>query len=287
MYSRRSGPREPGRRRQVLNAVRLSERCRRPLTHVLCPCSLALVVVTFVSLASTVEAQTLRGRLLDDATGTGIQAATVLLLASQDSAIDRTVTGVDGSFELSVPGSGWYRLRAQRIGYAMATSPPLNLVRFSSLVIEFRLSVTAVELPPITIVESEPAARPDPRLIRRGFYERQAFYGRSGLGFGYFLEGPELDYSAFVVSDLLRDLPGIRVRAGGGRRMTMTCRSGATPTLYVDGARFPAGIDNASFPVSSITAIEVYPGMVGPSDYDPRGCVVGIWTGIREQREDF
>lgn len=37
---------------------------------------------------------------------------------------------------------------------------------------------------------------------------------------------------------------------------------------------------------STVTAIEVYPGMVAPPRYGGRGCAIAIWTGVRQWNDD-
>ena len=225
-------------------------------------------------------AQSVSGRLLDDATDAGIAGAVVMLLDLDGQVLSRASTAEDGAFELAVPAPGQYRVRAQRIGYVMATSPPLDLVQFRSLVVEFRLSTAAVPLAPITVVGRE--AMRDPRLEFMDYYERKAIYGKEGMGFAHFLDGEELERRiAFSVLDLLRDLPGIRVRAAGGRKLVVTGRRGCRPAFYLDGTRVRVPVDEMILP-SAIVAIEVYPGIVSPVEYLGSRCgVVVVWTGIR------
>jgi hypothetical protein len=213
------------------------------------------------------------GRLLDDATDAGIAAAVVMLLDLDGQVLSRVLTAEDGAFELAVPAPGQYRVRAQRIGYVMATSRPLDLVQSRSLVIEFRLSAVAVPLAPITVVGRE--AMRDPRLEFMDYYERKATYGKEGMGFAHFLDGEELERRpAFRVFDLLRDLPGIHVGRG--------CVS-----FFLDGAPLVlGGIDDMIIP-SATVAIEVYWGRVMPVEYLTlrSGCpVVAVWTGIRPNK---
>ena len=233
-------------------------------------------------------AQSVRGRLLDDATDAGIAGAVVMLLDVDGQVLSRALTAEDGAFELAVPAPGQYRIRAQRIGYVMATSPPLDLVQSRSLVVEFRLSAAAVPLAPITVVGRE--AMRDPRLEFMDYYERKAIYGKEGMGFAHFLDGEELERRiAFSVLDLLRDLPGIRVGAAGGRsgrRLVVTGRRGCRLAFYLDGTRVRVPVDEMILP-SAIVAIEVYPGSVVPGEYlgFGLGCgAVAVWTGIRPNK---
>ena len=232
---------------------------------------LAAAVLLCLCSATPGAAQSVSGRLLDDATDVAIAGAVVMLLDLDGQVLSRALTPEDGAFELAVPAPGQYRVRAQRIGYVMATSPPLDLVQSRSLVVEFRLSAAAVPLAPITVVGRERAR--DPRLEFMDYYERKATYGKEGMGFAHFLDGEELERRpAFRVFDLLRDLPGIHVGRG--------CVS-----FFLDGAPLVVmgGIDDMIIP-SAVVAIEVYWGRVMPVEYLTlrSGCpVVAVWTGIR------
>jgi hypothetical protein len=200
-----------------------------------------------------------------------------MLLDLDGQVLSRALTAEDGAFELAVPAPGQYRVRAQRIGYVMATSAPLDLVQSRSLVVEFRLSAAAVPLAPITVVGRERAW--DPQLEFMGYYERRATYGKEGMGFAHFLEGEELERrAAFRVADLLRDLPGIRHHGG-----SVTGSRGCRLSYYLNGVRLRVPVDEIIVP-SAIVALEVYWGRVMPAEYLGLGStcgVVAVWTGIR------
>jgi hypothetical protein len=230
-----------------------------------------------------VVAQSVSGWLLDDATGAPVAGASLSLLEHDARLVAQTVTATDGHFEVSVPVPGLYRLRAQRIGYAVATSAPLDLVHSKSLTVEFRLSAVAVPLVPLTVRGREPTnAR---RLESWGYYDRKEIYGKEGMGCGYFLEGEELRSTAFAVSDLLREIPGMQVRSAGGRKVRVYCRLGQPlRVFYLDGVRIRLlpgeTLDDYVLP-TSIVAMEVYPGIVSPAEYGC--CVVAVWTGFKPQ----
>ncbi|HEU4564067.1 MAG TPA: carboxypeptidase-like regulatory domain-containing protein [Gemmatimonadaceae bacterium] len=72
-------------------------------------------------------AQTVRGTLVDDATGRALGGAIVALLDEKGTTLRRTFTDDDGAFALSAAGAGRYTLRAQRIGFRSTTTPPFDL----------------------------------------------------------------------------------------------------------------------------------------------------------------
>lgn len=233
---------------------------------------------------SGLAAQGITGRVMDATTNAGIERAIVTLLNLDLRPMREVVTSGDGNFFISVPMSGRYQVRARAIGYAPTTSPVLDILESGDEVVrvDFLLKSSAVPLPPIDVT-GPPV---DVRLSNWGYYDRKETYGKEGMGFGHFLDGEALRPTATRVSDLMRDLPGIRVSGAGGRRVGVTGRRGCTPVFYLDGTRVVGGIEDMTIP-SDIVAIEVYPGSVVPMEYlvanpSSSSCgVVAVWTGLR------
>jgi hypothetical protein len=105
--------------------------------------------------SASLEAQSVRGTLVDRVSGQPIPSAFVTLLNEQGLEVARTLTGAEGIFFLTAPLAGNYRLRSKRIGFRLTQSPPLALA--DSQIIEYRLEVDAVpvELPAV-IVRARP-----------------------------------------------------------------------------------------------------------------------------------
>ena len=230
-----------------------------------------------------VAAQTISGRLLDDSTDAPIESGVVSLLDLEGNVLAETGTESGGGFQLQVPEPALYQLRARRIGYQMATSPPLDMIEFSSMEVEFRLSSMTVSLAPITVVAREYAGNPS--LVIRGFYTRKDTYGREGMGFGHFLEAEDIARrNPLRVSDIVRDIPGIYVQPAGGWRWKITGRNGCAPTFVLDGSVVRGSIDDL-ISASSVVAVEVYPGVVAPGEFltaAAKSCAtVVVWTGVR------
>jgi hypothetical protein len=72
-------------------------------------------------------AQTVRGTLVDPASGAGIRGATVVLMDAGGREAASVLTGPGGEFTLRAPGAGRFSLRAERTGYASSTPVPLTL----------------------------------------------------------------------------------------------------------------------------------------------------------------
>jgi hypothetical protein len=228
-------------------------------------------------------AQVVSGRLIDDATGEAVAGAQIALLGDDDRPAAGAISSDDGSFLLRADDHGWYRLRGQRLGYATTTSAPLDLVENDSLEVEFRLAAEAIPLAPLTVVARgrRPEAR-NPRLERWDYYERKEYYGDKS-GFGRFLEGEDLRSTAFSVTDLVRQVPGLRHVSQGGRKVAVTDRRGRACALFIDGVHVEGGLGHGWVNPTSVIAIEVYSGMVVPGPFllaRKPTCVVAVWTGI-------
>lgn len=230
-----------------------------------------------------IAAQAIEGRVLDEQTGDPVATALVSLLDPPGNAVQSGLTDSAGAFSLTAPVPGRYRLRTERLGYLASTSPSLDVRAREVVRVELRLSVEAIPMAPLTIVSDRPALVLDPRLERQGFYERQELYGTK-MGFGRFLDQEDLDRKVLMTaSQIFQDVPGMRVRGAGGRRLLVTGRNGCIPTFYLDGADFGsvATIDEVLSPVD-VVAVEIYPGHVWPARFPGRGCgVIVVWTGMR------
>jgi hypothetical protein len=228
-------------------------------------------------------AQVVSGRLIDDATGEAVAGAQIALLGPDDRTKAGAISSDDGSFLLRADEHGWYRLRGQRLGYATTTSPPLDLVENDRLEVEFRLAAEAIPLAPLTVVAQSRRAEPrSPRLERWDYYWRKDLYGDKS-GFGHFLEGEDLRSTAFSVTDMVRQVPGLYHRSRGGRNVVITDRRGQPCALFIDGTYVRDGLGQGWVNPTSIIAIEVYSGMVVPGPFllaRKPTCVVAVWTGI-------
>ncbi len=246
-------------------------------------------VAALLSIGSA-AAQSVRGQVLDDSTGAAIPGARVDLLDQGGHALQQGVTAQDGTFRLSAPRPGQYRLTVRRMGYAPRTTPPLDLAVSDTPTVAVRLRTSAVTLAPVTVVGRGTVTVFNRYLESQGYYDREAHYGIRGLGYGTFLDGDKLSPSASRVVDLVRDVPGIRIVQGGGTKEFIGGRwTKCRPDVFVNGAFVgQSGSDKAEGalpPAAAVAAIEVYPGGVVPPEYlrfGSGGCgIVLIWMGIR------
>src|SRR3977135_1534602 len=154
----------------------------RPFTIVLFS---ALMLV--VGAAQQLAAQTIRGKLVDQYTNQPIAGATITLVTPQNAAVGPTAkTANDGSFSITAPFPGTYRLRANVAGYITATTPAIDLIPGDQLNIPLR---------PIAISSND---RPNSHKLS-GFEQRMQQHG-----FGYFITRDKIQQMRpFSVTDLL------------------------------------------------------------------------------------
>lgn len=191
---------------------------------------LVSTVATAVLLSSPSGAagQTVRGILLDDATGQVLDSGLVALLADSVQ-VAGVRTDSAGQFVLTAPDAGSYCLRAERFGYRPATSTALRLTGGDTLRVEFLLSTEVVLLDPVVV-----RARARRIGLPRDFYER----AERG-GFGRFMVREEIEAEhAVQTTHLLWRFPGVRLLPnprGGGN--TILLRGNCAPAVFLDGVR--------------------------------------------------
>jgi hypothetical protein len=211
--------------------------------------TVAWAIASLASAPASLLAQVITGRVLEIDSDRPIQAATVTLVADTRFLLT-TESDSAGNFRLAVPRAGWYSLRVERLGYASANSDTLEVGARENVEVAIRLSVTAVRLEPLLVVERRREIRP------RSEFERRFESGRRS-GLGVFITRDALDStSAQSVTALLARVP---LLAGGG--MVSLSQAGCTPTLYLNGARFQLAfgetIDDLIQP-STLEGIEIY-----------------------------
>ncbi len=105
-----------------------------------------LLVVLLGATAVSANAQVVRGRLVEADEEIGIGGAMIALVDREGRGLEQVLTRGSGIFELKVPGPGEYRLRADRIGYAVTWSSYFRLASGDTLAIRMLTRVEAVSL---------------------------------------------------------------------------------------------------------------------------------------------
>jgi hypothetical protein len=230
------------------------------------------------------EGQVVQGVVIDDSTEVSVPAVEVVLELLTGQAVSRTVTDSAGRFVLKGEWAGRYSLRAERIGYSATTTGAFDLALSDTTEVELRLGVHAVPLAPLTVTVAPTVAVTDSRLESWGFYDRRDQYGlQRGSGKAHFLDVYAIrKQNAMRVSDLLRDLHGVRVIHVGYGQSTVQGTRGCRMSVFLDGVRVRGGVDGM-VNVSSLAAVEVYAGFPYPAQYAPIPPACGsivVWTGI-------
>ncbi len=105
--------------------------------------------------ASPAAAQLVTGRLLDRTTGEPLEGAFVVLLDSAGVKHGGLLTNKEGRYFLRAPGPGRYTIRAERIGYASATSEPLTLAVDQTRIFDMAVSTQAIALESIKVTAQQ------------------------------------------------------------------------------------------------------------------------------------
>ena len=80
-----------------------------------------------MALASHAAAQTVRGVVAEDGTGTRRAGAMVVLFDFDGEAVDRVLSDAGGGFTMRADHPGRYHVRVDRIGYASLTTDPFDV----------------------------------------------------------------------------------------------------------------------------------------------------------------
>ncbi|MGH7457758.1 MAG: carboxypeptidase regulatory-like domain-containing protein [Longimicrobiaceae bacterium] len=183
------------------------------------------------------------------------------------------VTASDGWLRLSRLLPGPRTVRVRFLGYA-SDSANVNLSVSRVSRVGFQLRVEPIPLQTLEVRASATASG-----------KMADFFRRRERGFGYFLTHDQIrDIDPMQVSDLLRRVPGVRLRCGvGGCRPEMGRLGGRYCPIqyYLDGIpAYGLRVDNLS--ARDLEGVEVYAGAsVVPPEFN-RGTancgVIVIWT---------
>ena len=220
--------------------------------------------------ASAQSRGAINGTVRDSA---GAVAFAEVSVAGSDATV---VTDENGRFRFTGVPFGTVELKARRLGYTPAT----QLVQFSKgtePVVEILMSAAPGYLPAVEV--REPRQVFESRL--RGFKER------STKGVGHFITRERLEkVSSYRFSDIIREVPGVRLRTlrGGGSNVTLR-GANCAPLVFVDGFPASAGVvDLDMFDLGMVEGIEVYSGLASiPAEFvTGRGIercgVIAIWS---------
>jgi hypothetical protein len=187
------------------------------------------------------------------------------------------LTNAFGVFTLDSLPSGTQSLEVRKLGYSVAEIP-VELSTMSPATANVTMSDA---VPLLETMRTEAAA--DQALSQLGYTERKH------SGFGYFLDGKQINHDALQFTDIMYTVPGLRVSpVGNGRDYTVTdTRNAANGCVnyYVDGFPWdemsPGDINNFVRPDETV-AVEVYHGTNTPPQFQKPGqsscAAIVIWT---------
>ncbi len=245
----------------------------KPNHWFLWPAAVTLALLLTLIPAGAAWAQVVHGTVLDAASGAPIPMADVALLATDGSIVGRQVTDEDGRFFIRAPAAGSYWLRARRIGYASSMTDSFALETGQDTVTELRLLPSPILLDPLEAVGERSRV---PRLVREGFYKRQA------KGFGYFRTPEDLEALRPVfLEDLFWGMGSVQMR--GGTVVTLRFFRPCPLSVAIDGILVLSSAPWTELVhVNDIEAIEVYPSPAGVpvwlSGPVSRCGAIVIWT---------
>jgi len=252
---------------------------------------IASLLPFLLAFATPLAAQSVRGKVLDAATGEPVPQASVSAVTVEGRGAGQTRAGPDGTFHMELRAAGTFRLRAERAGYQPTVTDTVAVDVRETLEVELRLTAGAVAIEPLRVTAR--VAPPHRRSL-----EMSGVYDRARAGFGQRLYREDLDrqYNSTLGQILARVTGVTRYQVGPheyiifNRARAIGTLQGATstaclPTLYIDGTRaaYGGGTDiNSLVTPQQIEAVELYSSAANiPIQYNGSGSACGvilIWT---------
>jgi len=213
-----------------------------------------------------------RGRVVDYATGDALYGAAVSLASGPGGTrgLGTRVTDEEGLFLFRPVPPGTYNLTVTLMGYRTLREP-MPVEGQTDLQVVLKLAVSPVELDPIEVVVERQLRGPMADFERR----RQR-------GMGTYITREEIeDRNPYVLTDLLRMVPGLRVTSVGPfGEQAIRLRGNCQPEIIVDGMRTTIGNDiDHVLPPRDVEAVEVYKGVELPVEFGNNSCgAIVVWT---------
>jgi hypothetical protein len=193
-----------------------------------------------------------------------------------------TVTRQSGEFVLDSLPPGTQSVAVRMLGYA-PIEHAVDLVSRESR----SVTITMTDFVPV-LGEIRVTAQRERALDGVGYARRKR------VGIGTFLDGDQINRASLNFTDVLRNVPGLRIMpAGNGRYVVTDSRNpNGCVNIWVDGTQWqqlePGDVDDFLKP-HEIGAIEVYSGTNAPVEYQTPGrgscATVVAWTFRRLDRK--
>lgn len=204
------------------------------------------------ALEPAVRLARIQGRVVEEASGTGVEAATIELRGT-----DRVqISGEGGRFAFDRIPPGEYVLAVDHLAFAAVTVPIAITEADAVYQVEIRLAPEAIALEPL-VVEVRRAG------IQGTVRDRIEWMDLVGLGTSF--DRAAIDASGAVrVSHLVARIPGVQLRTVSGRtfgsELRLVSQQDCGPSVYIDGIRSPLLGGNVDDMVSlgEVESVEVY-----------------------------
>jgi hypothetical protein len=241
-------------------------------------------------LPSPIQAQSLRGRVLDVATREPVPGAAIRLLALDSQQVAAALADDSGFFTVPAPGPGEFLVAADRIGYAPSTSGPVRLRAGGFAAVTISLQPRAIALDSVGVqVEAEDA-----------WLRSSGFYARRQEGMGKYMDHLEIEKRSAGgrMADVLQGISGVRV-ISDNNGTDVQLRSNMTnvfrgrpqiclPLVFLDGLIVADGMTQGmgrmnleTIRPQDVAGIEIYGEAGAPLQFARGGGACGVvlfWT---------
>jgi hypothetical protein len=239
---------------------------------------LAVVLARIVG-AAPLDAQAIRGRVYDLATGAGVAGAEVALWRGQVPEVTVRADST-GQFLVVANDTGTFQLLSRRVGYYGGGMNRLRLTTRDTFELVVRLE-RIVQLLETLRTEGKKAGID----FTNGFEERRR------RGIGNFVGPADIEKKGFQrAPELVHGIPGVQVVVDPGNPGMQISRIISTrstwpaicePALFVDGTQVDAETLYRDFSSASIDAIEIYQASQVPARFSTGRSLCGVvlfWT---------
>ena len=125
------------------------------------------LVLACSAIPGTLASQAVSGTLVTADRGVPLAGATVTLLDEQGRPVAAAPSRANGGFTLTAPAAGRYRVRAERVGHASATSAPIALAAGETFTLRLEAGGRGVQLEGISATAGDRGCVVNPRAGAR------------------------------------------------------------------------------------------------------------------------
>lgn len=230
----------------------------------------AAVFVLAVLFPRLLTAQVIGGRVLEAGSNAALPTTEVRLLAADGTLLIRTLADSTGAFRMMAPAPGRYMLEGVLLGYSTARGALLEVARNRELVVELRLSRTALPLEAVRVIADRTMG--GGRLA--GYYRRADLAKRTG--FGRVTTREEIERLRY--GNVRNFAPNVHTARNED---VSEPRPGCIATTFLDNVHVPLREINAVLSWDDLEGVEFYQGNDVPVEYRNMSgpcAIVLYWT---------